>query len=135
MPGPEWDVVVAGGGPSGCMAAAAAAAAGARTLLVEREPYPGGTATACMVAELNGASKGGKSVCREMRSGRQEMNADIRSGRLKKQKDYPESSSRNREQGAANRAAPGTRKDQNRGAGRMSFHGRSMRTGSMRRSI
>jgi len=46
----EADVVVCGGGPSGFMAAVSAARAGARTLLVERYGFLGGTATAgCMV--------------------------------------------------------------------------------------
>ena len=59
----RYDVVVIGGGPAGCMAAAEAASRGARTLLIEREAYPGGTATACMVSEFNGASLHGAFVC------------------------------------------------------------------------
>jgi hypothetical protein len=45
----EFDVLVAGGGNAGCAAAIAAARHGARTLLVERYGFLGGTATASMV--------------------------------------------------------------------------------------
>jgi hypothetical protein len=45
----EYDVLVAGGGNAGCAAALAAARTGARTLLVERYGFLGGTATAAMV--------------------------------------------------------------------------------------
>ncbi|HWD01953.1 MAG TPA: FAD-dependent oxidoreductase [Amycolatopsis sp.] len=48
------DVVVAGGGPAGFCAAIAAARAGAQTLLVERAPFFGGTATGAMVASFMG---------------------------------------------------------------------------------
>jgi len=50
----DYDVVVAGGGPSGLIAATAAARLGARTLLVERDGFLGGTATAAMVAQFFG---------------------------------------------------------------------------------
>jgi FAD dependent oxidoreductase len=45
----EYDVLVVGGGNAGCAAAIAAARRGARTLLVERYGFLGGTATASMV--------------------------------------------------------------------------------------
>ena len=46
---PELDVLVVGGGNAGCAAALASARHGARTLLVERYGFLGGTATASMV--------------------------------------------------------------------------------------
>ncbi len=45
----EYDVLVIGGGNAGCAAALASARHGARTLLVERYGFLGGTATASMV--------------------------------------------------------------------------------------
>jgi hypothetical protein len=45
----DFDVLVVGGGNAGCAAALAAARHGARTLLVERYGFLGGTATAAMV--------------------------------------------------------------------------------------
>ena len=45
----QVDVLVIGGGNAGCAAALAAARSGARTLLVERYGFLGGTATAAMV--------------------------------------------------------------------------------------
>jgi hypothetical protein len=47
--GTSYDVLVIGGGNAGCAAALAAARHGARTLLVERYGFLGGTATAAMV--------------------------------------------------------------------------------------
>ena len=46
---PDFDVLIVGGGNAGCAAAIAAARHGARTLLVERYGFLGGTATAAMV--------------------------------------------------------------------------------------
>ncbi|MCE5259150.1 MAG: FAD-dependent oxidoreductase, partial [Chloroflexi bacterium] len=42
----EYDVIVAGGGPAGIAAAIAAGRFGARTLLIEKNAYFGGTWTA-----------------------------------------------------------------------------------------
>jgi hypothetical protein len=47
--GGRFDVVVIGGGSAGLAAAVTAARCGARTLLVERHGYPGGTGTAALV--------------------------------------------------------------------------------------
>ena len=44
-----YDVIVAGGGPAGVAAAIAAARRGARTLMVEKNPFAGGTWTAGMM--------------------------------------------------------------------------------------
>lgn len=48
----EVDVIIAGGGPSGLIAATAAARLGAKTLLIEREGFLGGMATAGLVAQF-----------------------------------------------------------------------------------
>ncbi|MBM3501780.1 MAG: FAD-dependent oxidoreductase, partial [Armatimonadetes bacterium] len=48
----DVDVLVAGGGLAGVSAAVAAARAGARTLLVERNGFPGGVATAGMCCSI-----------------------------------------------------------------------------------
>jgi len=45
LPATRCDVVVAGAGTAGVVAALAAARTGARTVLIERKGYPGGTAT------------------------------------------------------------------------------------------
>jgi 2-polyprenyl-6-methoxyphenol hydroxylase-like FAD-dependent oxidoreductase len=50
----EADVLVAGGGPAGAAAAISAARAGASTVLVEQFGYLGGTATASLMACING---------------------------------------------------------------------------------
>ncbi len=50
----QADIVVAGGGPAGLAAAVASARNGARTVLVERFGYLGGTATASLMACVNG---------------------------------------------------------------------------------
>ena len=48
----EWDVIVAGGGLGGVAAALGAARSGARTLLVERNSFVGGVATAGMCCSI-----------------------------------------------------------------------------------
>jgi ribulose 1,5-bisphosphate synthetase/thiazole synthase len=48
----EVDVLVAGGGLAGVSAAVAAARAGARTMLIERNSFPGGVATAGMCCSV-----------------------------------------------------------------------------------
>jgi len=48
------DVLVVGGGPAGLAAAIASARRGAQTTLVEQFGYPGGTATASLMACING---------------------------------------------------------------------------------
>ena len=50
----DYDVIVAGGGCAGLTAAIGSARAGARTLVIEQFPYFGGTATASLMANING---------------------------------------------------------------------------------
>ncbi|MHB0998939.1 MAG: FAD-dependent oxidoreductase [Armatimonadota bacterium] len=50
----EVDVIVVGGGPAGLTAAIASARNGAKTLLIEQFGYLGGTATASLMANING---------------------------------------------------------------------------------
>ena len=50
----DVDVLVVGGGPAGLAAAVASGRAGARTVLVEQLGYLGGTATASLMACING---------------------------------------------------------------------------------
>ena len=50
----DADVIVVGGGPAGLVAAVAGARNGAKTVLVERFGYLGGTATASLMACING---------------------------------------------------------------------------------
>jgi hypothetical protein len=54
----EADVLVVGGGPAGIPAAIAAARNGARTLLIERYGFLGGTATASLVGPFMGVCEG-----------------------------------------------------------------------------
>lgn len=50
----HFDILVVGGGMSGCSAAVTASKLGARTLLIERYGFLGGTATAAMVGSICG---------------------------------------------------------------------------------
>ena len=49
----NYDVIVVGGGPAGIMAALASAKAGAKTLLVERLGFLGGTATNSVIGPIS----------------------------------------------------------------------------------
>lgn len=62
MPQRAFDVLVVGGGNAGCAAAIAAARHGARTLLVERYGFLGGTATASMVGPWMTFHSGSKRI-------------------------------------------------------------------------
>ena len=50
----DYDVIVVGGGCAGFAAALAAARNGAKTLILERFPFFGGTATASLMANIVG---------------------------------------------------------------------------------
>jgi len=58
----QYDVLVVGGGNAGCAAAVAAARHGAKTLLVERYGFLGGTATAAMVGPWMTFHSGSKRI-------------------------------------------------------------------------
>ena len=58
----EYEVVVCGGGPAGFVAATAAARAGARTLLVERYGFLGGTGTAGLMVEFGSIYDGNEVI-------------------------------------------------------------------------
>ncbi|MGC9317593.1 MAG: FAD-dependent oxidoreductase [Armatimonadota bacterium] len=58
----EHDVVVVGAGPAGIGAGCASARLGLDTLVVEREGFPGGVATACCCPFLMGFAMGGRQV-------------------------------------------------------------------------
>jgi len=58
----DFDVVVCGGGPSGWVAAVSAARTGARTAIIERFGFFGGTATAGLVVPVSGFFKDGKRI-------------------------------------------------------------------------
>ena len=58
----EYDVLVIGGGNAGCAAAIAAARHGARTMLVERYGFLGGTATASLVGPWMTFHSGGERI-------------------------------------------------------------------------
>jgi hypothetical protein len=49
----SFDVIVAGGGPAGIMAALAAARLGSRVLLIEKNGFLGGTATASLIGPIS----------------------------------------------------------------------------------
>ncbi len=50
----RYDVIVVGGGPAGFAAALASVRNGAKTIIVERFPFFGGTATASLMTNING---------------------------------------------------------------------------------
>ena len=58
----DWDVVVLGGGVSGCMAAFASAKMGAKTLLIEKYGFLGGSLTNAGVGPMMTFHAGGRQV-------------------------------------------------------------------------
>ena len=56
----QADVIVVGGGMSGTVSAIAAARTGVDVILVEKQGFLGGTATGCMLGEMNGFAVHGK---------------------------------------------------------------------------
>ena len=64
----DCDVLVVGGGPAGVVAAVAAARGGARTVLLERNPFLGGRATASMVLVLDDYTDGQQITVRGLAS-------------------------------------------------------------------
>ena len=50
----RYDVIVVGGGPAGFAAALSSVRNGARTIIIERFPFFGGTATASLMTNING---------------------------------------------------------------------------------
>lgn len=58
----RYDLIVAGAGPSGITAALAAARLGEKVLLVDKNPFPGGTNTASMVCPLMGFHSGKRQI-------------------------------------------------------------------------
>ena len=50
----RYDVIVVGGGPAGFAAALASVRNGAKTIIIERFPFFGGTATASLMTNING---------------------------------------------------------------------------------
>lgn len=59
-----YDIVIAGGGISGCMAAIAASRLGAKTLLIDKHGFLGGTLTACGTGPMMSFHAGKKQVVR-----------------------------------------------------------------------
>jgi len=58
----KYDVIVCGGGPSGFISAIASARAGAKTLLIERYGFLGGTATAGMIVDFGSIYDGNQVI-------------------------------------------------------------------------
>lgn len=58
----DFDVIVCGAGPAGWVAAAAASRKGAKTAIIDRYGFPGGTATAGLVMPISGFYSNGERV-------------------------------------------------------------------------